>query len=237
MSYKVYSKKRDYSYTWGAFPTFELIDHRPDLLQRVLLHSSTDEGIRTEIKRRVPEQLILENDALLEKLANRENVYVLGVFRTSETSVQSGNHIVLHEPANFGNLGTIMRTALGLGYHDIVLIGPACDVFHPQTIRASMGALFSLRIEHFADFESYLRRFPEQTCYAFMGGSSQEITQVPHVKAPFSLLFGNESRGLPQSVSDFSTPVSIAMSEQVDSYNITIAAAIGMYVFYQKKAE
>lgn len=237
MSYKVYSKKRERSYTWGAFPTFELIDKRPDLLQRVLVHSKTDKSITDELMKRLDSSLIVEDDKLLEKLANRENVYVLGVFRPDTRPLSPGNHVVLDEIATFGNLGTIMRTALGLGYHDIALIGNACDVFHPQVIRAAMGAHFSLRVEYFSDFISYRERFPDQTMYAFMGRSAIELSQLERVITPYSLLLGNESRGLPDTVLEFATPVSIAMSDEVDSYNITIAAAIGMYSFHQKKAE
>ena len=235
MSYKVYSKKRNHSYTWGAFPTFELIENRPDLLERVLIHSKTDPAIVADLLRRADPSLIVHDDPLLEKLAHRENVYVLGVFRPDVGRLTSGNHVVLDQPSNFGNLGTILRTALGLGFQNIALIGPACDVNHPQVIRAAMGAHFSLNIENFSDFESYLARFPNQSCFAFMGGSDLEVSQIHDVRESYSLFFGNESRGLPESVKAFATPVSIAMSSQIDSYNITIAAAIGMYSFHQKR--
>ncbi|NMB04721.1 MAG: TrmH family RNA methyltransferase [Tissierellia bacterium] len=235
MSYKVYSKKRPYSYTWGAYPTIELIRQRPELMERVLVHSLTDPGLIDQLKDEIDPDLIIQNDSLLEKLAQRENVYVLGVFRYQDQVIDQGNHILLEEPSNFGNLGTIIRTALGLGYTNIGLIGHSCDHHHPQVVRASMGAIFSVKLQKFADFSEYLEAFPHQTCYAFMGGSGLEISQLSAITPPYSLIFGNESRGLDQSIADFAIPVSIAMTDQVDSFNITIAAGIGMYTFANKQ--
>ena len=39
-------------------------------------------------------------------------------------------------------------------YLDIALVRPCADVFQPHVVRASMGAIFSLRIREFDDFES-----------------------------------------------------------------------------------
>lgn len=234
MSYKVYSKKRPISYTWGAFPTFELIKYHPEWIEQILIHSTTDQSIQAELMSRMDPRKIRQDDQLIEKLADKENVYVLGVFRPNWPSVNDEHHIVLDEPSNFGNLGTIIRTALGLGFTNIVLIGHACDHQHPLVIRASMGAIFSVNIEKFASFDDYLKAFPNHHCYAFMGESSTEINQLPDVSSPVSLIFGNESRGLDQTVSTFAKPISIAMSDQVDSFNITIAAGIGLYHFSQQ---
>ena len=44
-----------------------------------------------------------------------------------------------------GNLGTIIRTASAFGYSHI-LLGGCADVYHPKTVRASMGALFRVQI-------------------------------------------------------------------------------------------
>ena len=230
MAYKVYSKKRPYSYTWGAFPTFELIKHRPDQLVRVIVSQKTDRDIVEKLQQQLDPEVLLQDDALLSKLAQRQNVYVLGVYRCRDDKLQPGDHIVLDEPSNFGNLGTIIRTALGLGYKDIALIGQACDHHHPEVVRASMGAVFAVRIERFRDFAHYRENFPEQHCLAFMGGSDKEVSQLGTVPSPYSLLFGNESRGLDPKVTSFATPVAIAMDPAVDSFNITIAAGIGMYV-------
>lgn len=41
-------------------------------------------------------------------------------------------HIVLHHPSDSGNLGTILRTALGFGLKNIAIIRPAVDSDDPR---------------------------------------------------------------------------------------------------------
>lgn len=62
---------------------------------------------------------------------------------------------MLHHPSDSGNLGTILRTALGFGLKNIAIIRPAVDSDDPRVVRASMGAAFSLNIRHFDSFEQY----------------------------------------------------------------------------------
>ena len=47
---KSYTKGAEYSYTLGAFPTFELLKAKPGIAHRVLVHSSYhDEGKLKEL--------------------------------------------------------------------------------------------------------------------------------------------------------------------------------------------
>lgn len=54
---------------------------------------------------------------------------------------------------------------------------------------------------------------------------------VQEKKAPFSLVFGNEGTGLPAVFAALGQAVKIEQSDEVDSLNLAIAAAIGMYSF------
>ena len=44
----------------------------------------------------------------------KSNCYAIGVFKTFYEPLQKGNHIVLVNPMDMGNMGTIMRTMLGV---------------------------------------------------------------------------------------------------------------------------
>ncbi len=70
------------------------------------------------------------------------------------------NHIVLVEPRNMGNAGTIIRTMLGFGYKNLALIEPAVDVFDPKVVRSTMGALFRINFEYFQTWEEYIENTP-----------------------------------------------------------------------------
>ena len=41
---KLYKKGDDSSYTLGVFPTIELLEHKPDIVKRVVVHSSIEEN-------------------------------------------------------------------------------------------------------------------------------------------------------------------------------------------------
>ena len=144
-------------------------------------------------------------------------------------------HIVLVNPGNMGNMGTIIRTAVGMGFKDIAIVRPGVDIFDPKTVRASMGALFRVNYKYYDDFEDYMHDFPEHQIYTFMLDADEKLEPLFKHGEPYSLVFGNESSGLPEKFHDYGTSIIIPQSAEVDSLNITIAAAVAMYVFNGNK--
>jgi len=230
---KVYKKDVDYSYTLGAFPTYELIKSRPSQVIKVLIDSSfTDQE---HLKQLCEEYHIpLEfNNKLIAKLSDKENCYVAGIFHKYDCKLQANQpHIVLVNPSNMGNLGTILRTAVGFGINNIAIILPGADIYHPKTIRSSMGALFKLNFCQFQSFEDYRLEFSEHEIFTFMlnGENTLTLQDCPKVKL-FSLVFGNEATGLADSFLRVGTSIFIPQSPEVDSLNLTIAVGIGAYIF------
>ena len=47
----------------------------------------------------------------------------------------------------------------------------------------------------------------------------------------FTLIFGNEGRGLPPEFAQLGTPVRIPSNDKIDSLNLAVAAAIGIWEF------
>lgn len=233
-----YSGELDYTYALGLFPTLEAISQSPDRVRRVLISDKLHEdaafqklrtlcvhhGIRIEAAER-----------MLRRVSGKDNCFTAAVVAKKGADIQSGTprHLVLHHPMDAGNTGTILRTALGFGFEDIAIITPAVDVFDPHVIRASMGALFSLRIGLFDSIESYFSSHAGRKAYLFMLDGAIPLTEaVTHVPtAPISLVFGNEGSGLPASFVSLGTPVRIEQNDAIDSLNLAVAASIGMYTF------
>ena len=91
-----------------------------------------------------------ENDKLIDRIAYKENTYVVGVFEKYEEELESEkNHIVLVNPSNTGNLGTIIRTMVGFGFKNLAIVGSGVDVFSPKVISSTMGNLFKINFEYF----------------------------------------------------------------------------------------
>ena len=122
LQYKRYNEKAEYSYSFGPFPTFELIENRPEEAIEVLYHSQTSEAIREKLialckKQGIPCE---QADKVIQRIRDKENCLVVGVFKKHETALEADRpHIVLVNPSDMGNLGTIIRTAVGFGIPDL----------------------------------------------------------------------------------------------------------------------
>lgn len=239
MDIKSYKKDFEYSYTLGAFPTFELLEAKSSEVIDVFCSASFTEMEKLEAKCREKGIRLSVNDKLINKLSDKGNVYVVGVFKKFEQGLDNTKpHVVLVNPSDMGNLGTIIRTAVGFGIMDLAIIEPAADIFNPKTVRASMGSVFRIRHKKFQSFDEYLSYAGQREIFTFMlnGEIPLTINDCPKPDL-YSLVFGNEATGLPDIFLEYGTSIIIPQTEYVDSLNLTIAAGIGMYVFSQKRLD
>ena len=235
-SLESYKSELDYSYAPGIFPSMECLAYRPEKVRRLLIHSSAAGREGVEKLRTLAEKhgiRIEEADKALARISGKENCYAAAVFEKFENELKTdASHIVLHNPGDSGNIGTILRTALGLGIEDVALVKPCADVFDPKTVRASMGAVFRLRVKVYGGFKEYREEFPERKLYPFMLDASVPLQEAVKDKPPvWTLVFGNEGRGLPKEFAAYGQAVRIESNDRVDSLNLGIAAAIGIYEF------
>lgn len=234
-SLEAYSRSLPYSYALGLFPASELMKKRPELARRLLVSSRAEdsEGLRA-LRALCAQYHVREEcaDRALARISGKENCFAAVVFDKFQGELTHGSHLVLHHPGDKGNLGTMLRTALGFGYRDIAIIRPAADVFDPHVVRASMGAVFGLNVRYYDDFAQYRAQFPAHALYPFMLDASLPLDEAAaHKKTPFTLVMGNEGSGLPTEFAAMGQAVRIPHSGEIDSLNLSVAAAIGMYAF------
>ena len=234
-SLKGYSAELEYSYTPGVFPSLELMRVKPEKAMRLLLSERAQgEGVE-KLRQICREHGVREEiaDKALRRISGKDNCFAAVVFEKWQAQLEAnGPHVVLHHPMDEGNLGTIQRTLLGLGIKDIAIIRPAADPFDPRVVRATMGALFSLRVKQYDSFESYRQEYPNHTLYPFMLDGSvmlEEATRQIHKL--YALVFGNEGSGLPPEFAQMGQAVRIPHSNEIDSLNLSIAVGIGAYAF------
>ena len=239
MSYTArrYKKGNGESYTLGTTLTIELLKQKPEICKQVYLSQDlVGCGAETilDLCRRnsVPYEV---NNKVFNVLSQKENCFAIGIFETFEQELENNtDHVVLVNPSNLGNLGTIMRSMCGFGIKDLAIISPAVDIFDPKTVRGSMGAIFDIRFKYFDSFDAYLETVGSRPFYSFMlqATSSLGNTQFVH---PSSLVFGNEASGLPRDFLEKGQPVIINHSSEIDSLNLPIAASIALYEFTKSK--
>jgi len=230
---KVTSYKRDniYTYGLGATVAMEYLLKNRKVVKGVILHpgfrsEDTISKIRDICGSDIP---VSVEEKPFNILSKKDNCFVIVVIEKHDIQIRDGNHMVLVNPSNCGNLGTIVRSCLGFGVEDIAIVGKtAADPCDPKTIRASMGACASVRIEVFDDFEDYAKRFPSNNLYPFMLDGSTKLQETT-INKPFSLIMGNEATGLDPAFQNIGQPIRIEHSGNIDSLNITIAASIGLY--------
>lgn len=234
-SLKAYEQDLPYSYAPGIFPSLELMRVAPERAQRLLLsekaHGEGVEKLRAVCREKGVREEIA--DKALRRISGKENCFAAVVFTKWQAELMPDRpHVVLHHPMDEGNLGTIQRTLLGLGLKDIAVIRPAADVFEPHVVRATMGAVFSLRVKQYDSFEDYRSEFPAHSLYPFMLDGSVLLPQaVREIQSPYALVFGNEGSGLPAEFAKMGQAVRIPHSDEIDSLNLSIAVGIGAYAF------
>lgn len=233
---KKYAKKMEHSYTFGAFPTIELLKNQPEHVLKVLLHPDMNSQVQLDLisslceMHRIPLEWAGKS---VEKLRDKENIFAIGVFEKYTNILDSKkNHIVLVNPSDMGNMGTIIRTSIGFGIENLAIIEPGVDVFNPKVVRASMGSLFQLNFCYFKSFEEYKAQAGERSLYPFMLKGAVPLQELKREPGEiYSLIFGNEATGLPDSFAQEGQSVVIRHTDHIDSLNLALATGIGIYEF------
>ena len=241
-SLEAYDKSLPYSYALGAFPAMECLKRAKGRCLRLLVSSDSMDSEGIKALREMAEAAGIRcemADRVLARISRKGNCHAAMVYQKWEDTLDpNADHILLHHPSDAGNMGTILRTALGLGFLNIAVVRPAVDMDDPHTVRASMGARFSLRITHFDTFETYREAYAGHHLYPFMLKGSEPLGAVAKACVrPATLAFGNEAAGLPDEFMHWGDSVRIPHSSAIDSLNLAIAAGIGMYAFAQRREE
>jgi len=187
-------------------------------------------------------RVLTVTEELMTRISKKDNPQtVLGAFASFSEPVEAleteqikqasdSIWIALDRVRDPGNLGTIMRTADAVGAQGVILIDDCTDPFSVEACRASMGAIFNLRIittttEGFAEFA-------ENWSGEIIGTAlpaSVDFRQA-NWRRPLILLMGNEQQGLTDRLSQLATQlVRLEMHGRSDSLNLAVATAICLY--------
>lgn len=230
-----YKKEDETSYCLGTTLTLELLLSHPELAERVYISpkqkrdATYGKVLEAAKSNQIP--VIENNEKIFKEISGKDNVMVLAEFKKFHSPLsKEANHVVLVNPSNLGNLGTIFRSCFGFYLQDVAIITPAADAFDPKTVRASMGAIFHLNLSFYEKFEDYQSEFPEHHCHPFMLQASKKLKEADKT-GPWTLVFGNEATGLPASFLEVGEPLIIPQNGALDSLNLDNAVSIGLYEF------
>jgi TrmH family RNA methyltransferase len=176
----------------------------------------------------------VEHAALDSASALGSGSRLIGVWRQrwTQPAEHSGAEVALylHELADPGNVGTILRSTHAFG-PGVVILGPrAADPFGPKAVRASMGAVFGQPVARAAFGEAVEALGPDWRSVALVprtGRSLRDLELVP----PTLIVLGAERLGLPDRITlacDEIAQIELR-GGGAESLNVAMAATICLY--------
>ena len=137
--------------------------------------------------------------------------------------------IVLDRISDPGNLGTLLRCALALGWDGAFLVDSCVDPYNERALRASKGASYRLPwvTGSCYNLSSYIQELNALLLVADINGL--EAGQV-NLDQPIALLMGSEGQGPSQQAKDTGTAITIPMTDKMESLNVATAGAILLHL-------
>lgn len=181
----------------------------------------------------------------------RELLYEVVRFRLHQGVLGCGDRIPAHEPDaviaaartvavleglnDHENLGTLFRSARGLGV-DAVLLAPGCaDPLYRRSVRVSMGHVLHVpftRVPELGRALPWLHEHGFATVALTPRADATELAVTPRPADRVAVLLGAEGPGLSDAaIAGASHAVRIAMHDGVDSLNVGAAGAIAFHAF------
>jgi len=182
-------------------------------------------------------EILTVSKAVFEKISYRDNPDGwLGVFpmpnRTLADLTLSENPLVIvaESVEKPGNLGAILRTADAAGVEAVLVCDPRVDVWNPNVIRASRGAVFAVPVVEVNSSEALnWLRLRKMRILAATPSAEALHTEVD-MRAPLAIAVGTEDKGLTDFwMQNADLRVKIPMGGKVNSLNVSIATALMTY--------
>ncbi|QDU96184.1 TrmH family RNA methyltransferase [Lignipirellula cremea] len=187
--------------------------------------------------------LLETSPAVFERLAFGDRIEgVVGVAATPDRSLQQATLgdcpllAIIEGVEKPGNLGAMIRTADAAGVDAVVLVDCRTDLFNPNLIRASLGALFVMPVftAEVNEARQWLASHEIPVYAALVDGSIPYYTA--DFRGPTALVLGSEAEGLTAAWRRDCTPVRLPMHGRVDSLNVSATAAVLLYEAVRQRA-
>ena len=135
--------------------------------------------------------------------------------------------LMLEDIQDPGNLGSMLRTALGAGVQAVYLSKGCTDAWSPKALRGGQGAQFLLPIFEGVVIVEAMQNFAGKSYATTLHGES---LYAQNFKDPTAFIIGNEGAGLSDKVVQAAThQISIPMHPHLESLNAAAAAAVCLF--------
>lgn len=148
--------------------------------------------------------------------------------------VASGDNpllLVLDNLQDPGNLGTIVRTAEGVGVTGILMSKDCVDIYNPKTIRSTMGSIYRMPFSYEEDLLKVIDDLKKKGIHTYAAHleGARAYDEEDYRKGS-AFFIGNEGNGLRDEIARSAQQyIKIPMCGQVESLNAAIAASVLMF--------
>jgi len=145
--------------------------------------------------------------------------------------------VVLESVEKPGNLGAVLRSSDAAGADAVLVCDPLTDLYNPNTVRASLGGIFSVPTVACTSQEaiSFLKGKGIQILTAQLQDSS--LYYDTDMKRGTAIVMGTESTGLTQVWREAADRhIRIPMLGRLDSLNVSVSAAILLFEAVRQRA-
>lgn len=182
------------------------------------------------------DEILIVNDAVMKKISTMQapEGLVAEIPMPQPASLQGMHSILaLDGVSDPGNVGAILRTALGLGWEGVFILNDSCDPFNDKALRAARGATFRLPLAwgNIDQLKALVKNNQLLPLVADIDG--KDLAEIPS-SSSILLVMGNEAHGPSQEVKAFCQAATIAMPGSMESLNVAVAAGIMMYVLHPR---
>lgn len=139
-------------------------------------------------------------------------------------------HVVLLEPEIPQNTGNIARTCAATGGMLHLIEPMGFSIADRYLKRAGLDYWDKVSVQVHSDWAAFTAAYPEAELFLFSTKAARRYDQVTYPADAF-LVFGRESRGLPEALLRAHLPrtVRIPMGEAIRSLNLSNSVAIAVY--------
>lgn len=152
------------------------------------------------------------------------------IVQTLDDLPSDGLYVVLESVEKPGNLGAILRSADAARVTAVIVCDPRTDLYNPNLIRSSIGAVFTVPTVACGSEE----------CIAWLKGhgvailtaqlQDSELYYNTDMRRPTAIVMGTEATGLTPAWREAADAhIRIPMLGKLDSLNVSVSAAILMF--------
>lgn len=211
---------------------------KKDCLRSILIRESKRSELEPLVEKGFTvSSVYVVQDPIFDKIEHSVNGQgILGIAKKCVNDlhsliVEDGLYVALDGVQDPGNLGTIIRTAVAAGAKGIFLLKGTVDPYNEKCVRSTMSALCNIPIFEDVTLSEFYDFIKDNTIKTYVTSleNAKPYHTISYVKRTMIIL-GNEGNGVSREIIEMcDQAITIPMYGDIESLNVSIAAALCMY--------